>query len=45
MNDARKCPCSGRPFEMLDEPPNQWGQYAYVCPCCGTRKLFPEIKE
>lgn len=38
------CPCPGnREFEMLNEPENEIGQHWYVCPCCGTRKLLPEL--
>ena len=40
-----KCPCPGnREFEMLDEPTNEQGQNWYVCSCCGSRKLLPEIE-
>ena len=43
--DAHVCDCpGGRPFEMLDEPPvldSHW----HVCPCCGTRKLIPEVPQ
>jgi len=40
------CPtCPGnRQFELLDEP-EQDGRHWYVCPCCGTRKLLPEVIE
>lgn len=39
-----KCPCPGnREFETLDQPIDENGQSLYVCSCCGTLKLLPEL--
>jgi len=41
-----KCPCPGnREFETLDQPIDENGQSLYVCSCCGTLKLLPELVE
>lgn len=41
-----KCQCAGnREFETLDQPIDGNGQSLYVCSCCGTLKLLPELED